>query len=479
MLSLPPLRTWTPTRLGMRLLVTILLASTYLALLATAVQLYLDYARDRREIEATLQQIEHHYLGDLAQSLWALDLPEAQRHLDQLLQLRDLRFAEVRGSAGERLQTGQPVTGRLLERQFPLYARDRQAVALGSLRVEIDMSAVYGRLWARMWVILVTQAAKTFLVALVILALVNRWITRHLHAMAQHARQLSLDTLDRPLQLKRRPRPEPDELDAVVNALNDTSRSLAAEIEQRVDLEQRNRAKNAFLASMNHELRTPLNAILGYAQLLQMDPTLLPAQRRGAETILASGQHLLGLINNVLEQAQLEAGRLVLKPVEVDLHPLLDELAEQTQAQAERKGLDFVADIDADLPARVRVDPGALRRVLQHLLDNAIKFTSQGEVWLRVQGLTRGEGQVRLGFAVQDSGVGIEPAELSRLFHAFERVESAGRSQGGTGLGLALSRQLVRAMGSDIVVDSTPGEGSRFSFELTLPVETPGAPLRA
>jgi len=228
------------------------------------------------------------------------------------------------------------------------------------------------------------------------------------------------------------------------------------------------RAKSVFLAHMSHELRTPLNAILGFVQLMQRDRTLGPEQRESLAVIMRSGEHLLGLVNDVLSISAIEAGEASLHPVGFDPRRLLRELAEMFRPRAEARGLELSFDVSPELPRRVRGDEGKLRQVLINLLGNAVKFTERGRVALRV---AHREG--RAAFQVEDTGPGIAPADLERVFQPFAQAGSAARAREGTGLGLAISRDFVRLMGGTLAVTSQVGSGSRFSFEAALP-ETDG-----
>lgn len=233
------------------------------------------------------------------------------------------------------------------------------------------------------------------------------------------------------------------------------------------------RMRSDFVAQMSHELRTPLNVVLGFAQLLRRDAQLDADQRSNVEAIRTSGEHLLGLINNVLDSAKLEAGKLELYPAPFDLRAELRTIADMTGIQAVEKNLEFVCDVGANVPATLVADSQRLRQVLLNLLSNAVKFTDQGRVALRV---LLGEGD-RLRFEVGDSGVGIASGQLDAIFQPFEQVGEAQRRMGGTGLGLAISRQFVRMMGSEIQVESRPGQGSVFWFEL--PVQAPEGAVQA
>ena len=266
-------------------------------------------------------------------------------------------------------------------------------------------------------------------------------------------------------------------LAARVNTMADRLRESNHElVEAKERAEAASRAKSSFLANMSHELRTPLNAILGYAQILRRNKALSERAAVGLATIQSSGEHLLTLINDVLDVAKVEAGRLEFAPSLVNLPAFLRVITDIVRVKAEQKSLLFRCELPPQLPAAVRVDEGRLRQILLNLLSNAVKFTDRGEVCLRVLCLTSAEAQSRLRFEIQDTGIGIHPGERERLFQAFELVGAVERRAGGTGLGLAISRQLVRLMGGEIQVDSRPGEGSRFWFDLDLPVETVAVP---
>ncbi|PTL76219.1 ATP-binding protein [Vitiosangium sp. GDMCC 1.1324] len=230
--------------------------------------------------------------------------------------------------------------------------------------------------------------------------------------------------------------------------------------------ETANRAKSTFLAHMSHELRTPLNGILGYAQILRRDKTLGERELAGLNVIQQSGEHLLTLINDILDFAKIEAGKLELYVTDLQLARFLRTITEMISVKAAQKGLDFSCDMAPDLPGWVRADEKRLRQVLLNLLSNAVKFTDSGQVQLRVSFAPPS----RIRFEVRDTGIGIHEDQLSILFQPFEQVGEARRRQGGTGLGLAISRQFVRLMGSDIQVESRLGQGSTFWFELELPV---------
>jgi len=257
--------------------------------------------------------------------------------------------------------------------------------------------------------------------------------------------------------------------------------------------ESANRAKSAFLATMSHELRTPLNGILGYAQILQDSPSLNQSLQEGLDIIERNGRNLLTLINDVLDLAKIESGRIDIIQSNSHLNTFLRDIYEVVRPRAEQKGIifrwqpfDFARDrpIDWDtgsegpsLPSHVRGDARRLRQVLINLLGNAIKFTDRGGVMLKV-GLIIGNREkgvpAKIRFQIEDTGIGIAPEHLASIFEPFHQVSDAPHRKEGTGLGLAISRNFIESMGSQLRVKSTPGEGSTFWFDAALPVVVEG-----
>ncbi|MBW4562559.1 MAG: PAS domain S-box protein [Mojavia pulchra JT2-VF2] len=239
-----------------------------------------------------------------------------------------------------------------------------------------------------------------------------------------------------------------------------------------------NRAKSEFLANMSHELRTPLNAILGFTQVMSHEDSLSGEHQQNLAIINRAGEHLLNLINDILEMSKIEAGRTTLNVNDFDLIRLLESLEKILCFRATSKNIQLIFDYAPDLPQYVQTDESKLLQVLLNLLGNAIKFTDSGSVTLRVK---QGAEDWRLGtkkqtlpstqsliFEIQDTGPGIDPQEMDLLFEAFGQTETGRKSQQGTGLGLAISRKYVQLMGGDINVTSVLGEGSRFTFNIQI-----------
>lgn len=256
--------------------------------------------------------------------------------------------------------------------------------------------------------------------------------------------------------------------------LAQTQKQSAALQQAAIAADAANRAKSEFLANMSHELRTPLNAILGFTQVMSRDSSLNKRQKENINIINRAGEHLLSLINDILEMSKIEAGRTTLNVTNFDLIRLLKNSEEMLKLKAQSKDLQLIFEISPDIPEYVQTDEGKLQQVLINILGNAIKFTEKGSVILRVKLSNEkkafpspiADNQTRIIFEIEDTGPGIAPEEIKFLFEPFAQTQTGKKSLQGTGLGLPISRKFVQLMNGDITVRSTLNEGTLFAFDI-------------
>lgn len=476
--------------LAARLLVYVLLFSLMVAMIATGLQLAGETGRRLAEIRNLQQKTAEIIEGNLSQQLWLMNFGEVDNMLDDLLSFDVIQHARVITADGREFSIGEYPEGDVISHEHPLRMNRSDLVTtpnLGRLVLTSSADQVQTAVRDRALVLLLFQSIIVMLGTLGLLLIVRIMLSRHLEAMADYTTRLNLNALIEPLRLNRKPPSRPDELSEMEHALNQMRERLLEEtrdlrqtsrqsMDERDEAIRANHAKNLFLANLSHELRIPLQSVLGYASLLQ-DTRLDQEQRDYVDTLMHAAEGLSAIVNDLLDISSIEAGKLELDAIEFDLRETLNDLISMLGPRARDKGLALELRVDENLPRQLVGDPIRIRQVLLNLTSNAIRYTDSGHVLISAELLGRKEGNAQIRLSVEDTGVGIGADHLPLIFEPYVQFDVRSRRQlPGAGLGLTICRQLVQLMKGHLDVESSPGKGSTFWLEVSLPEAGQRAP---
>lgn len=461
-------------RLGFRILSFILIVSSLFTLCATMIQLYVDYSTEVDIIESEIQKIQDTHVKSLKIFLWDTNYEAVSILLDSILQISEIEYIDIKLDSKIIVKTGQRVSTKTLHYSYPInYQESPFNTFLGDLNIVVSLESVQDRIKDRFFIILGTNAIKTFVMSLFILLVFQLLVTRHLNDMANYASSMDFKKLDEALILSKRKRKKQDEIDVVANSLNEMRRRLRSSY---LDMESQNnkllrldQLKDQFLANTSHELKTPLTGIVGIIEIVQekLSGKSDSIINQYLSLINSSTRKLLHLVNDILDFSKLKHEKLRLNQQPLDLKVVGDIVISLNQILIAGKSIQIENAIPENLPL-VSVDENRIQQIFHNLITNAIKYTQEGNIKLsaRVE-------KERVQVSVKDSGIGIALKHHETIFNSFEQVEGRlGRKHEGIGLGLAITRKLVQNHGGEISVISDTGEGSEFIFDLPIANET-------
>jgi signal transduction histidine kinase/HPt (histidine-containing phosphotransfer) domain-containing protein/ActR/RegA family two-component response regulator len=482
------------SRIGRRLALMTVVLGLLLVPLLSSVYLYVAYRNGVEGLRDRLAEVASVSRPSLQEAIWLGDTRLVQQQLEGMMAFGDMRAVRLDQPdrppvlLGEHVADDAPVVEQRLDIRHGFRG---QEVVIGTLTLVASMDRLHAELVSDIGIIVLAEALQVALIAGVLMLAYYRQAGWRLLRMADFLNRYRQGETTGRMAATRDESPAADELDMLstefdnlldaqethIRQLQESNVSLTQEVAARKDAEQAlsdardaaesaNRAKSVFLANMSHEIRTPMNAILGLTHLLRKGADAEQSER--LDKIDGAGRHLLSIINDILDISKIEAGKLRLEESDFALSSVLDHVRSLISDAAQAKGLAVEVDGDS-VPTWLRGDGLRLRQSLLNYASNAVKFTSRGSVTLRAKLIEDKGDDLLVRFEVVDTGIGIPPDEVARLFHPFEQVDvSTTREFGGTGLGLVITRRLAELMHGEVGVESMPGAGSTFWFTARL-----------
>lgn len=477
-----------------KVLIRVLKWSLVIALALSILEVVIWYTEDIELLEQRMDAITDSRSASLAAGLWNVDNEQIEIILNEITRLQDVDYIMVHSTEDSRIfYAGIPAgeANTITRNSELVYMSDGKPVLLGSMSISKSLDSVYSRFSRNTLIILFAELVKTFLIAIIVMLIIHGMLTQHLISLAAYLKDNRAKNSFTPFKLPRKKQnSHSDELDEVVSALNnlfqnqlDTQHSLqqhrdhleemvderTAQLRQSMeDAQKANQAKSDFLSHMSHELRTPLTPIIGFSQFMLHQDDFPQQYRENMLSIQKSGNHLLSLINDLLDLAKIEAGKFELFPENIKLGETVDDCLAMNQALADKRGIELCNKLGANADSTIFADKLRFKQVLLNLVSNAIKYNRENGT-VEIGAKTGNNNQ--LAIYIRDTGAGLDQQQIDRLFNPFDRAGAENSGVEGTGIGLSISKNLVELMGGNISIESEVNVGSTFWVEM--PSQTP------